>query len=204
MNIFRGFDAVEHPFSNAVVAVGSFDGVHRGHQMLFEQMTQTAAQRNGKMVVVTFEPHPRQVLRGDNRLLSTLDEKLILMDEARVENVVVVNFTQAFAALKGEDFLRDYLIAKLGMRTVFAGRGHHYGCDRQQGQELYERYGIEWKVLERLENISSTMIRDLLIEGQVARAEALLGRAYLVMEPVTDPSKIIPPITNAANGKTNL
>lgn len=192
MNVYRGFEAVERPFENAVVAVGSFDGVHRGHRMLFDEMRGEARRIGSQMVVVTFDPHPRQVLRGDNRLLSTLDEKLILMEHAGVENVVVVNFTREFASMTGEAFLRDCLIGKLGMGVVFAGLGHHYGSDRQRGEELYERYGVRWLILERLEDISSTMIRELLIQGNVARAEELLGEPYLILEPVLDPTKIIP------------
>lgn len=192
MNVYHGFEAVERPFENAVVAVGSFDGVHRGHRMLFDQMRQEARRIGSSMVVVTFDPHPRQVLRGDNRLLSTLDEKLILMEHAGVENVVVVNFTREFATMTGEVFLRDYLINKLGMGVVFAALGHHYGSDRQRGEELYERYGVRWLILERLEDISSTMIRELLVQGDVARAEELLGEPYLILEPALDPTKIIP------------
>lgn len=191
MNVFWGFQELVKPFDGgAVVAVGSFDGVHRGHRMLFEQMRAKAASIGAQAVVVTFDPHPRSVVRGDNRLLSTTPEKLILMEHAGVENVVVVPFTADFRMLSGEEFLRDMLIGRLGMRVMFAGQSHHFGHDRRQGRELCELYALEWVELERLENISSTMIRDLLCRGDIGRAEELLGESYLVLEPVTDPSKI--------------
>lgn len=193
MRIFRGIEAVREPFEGgAVVAVGSFDGVHRGHRMLFDEMRQVAAERAMQAVVVTFEPHPRSVVRGDNRLLSTLDEKLILMEHAGVENVVVVDFTPQFRLLSGEEFLRDILIGRFGLRVIFAGEGHHFGHDRRRGDELYTAYGIEYRIFDRLENISSTAIRDLISSGDMKRAEELLGEPYLVLEPVIDPTKLLP------------
>lgn len=193
MRIFRGIEAVREPFEGgAVVAVGSFDGVHRGHRMLFDEMRQVAAERAMQAVVVTFEPHPRSVVRGDNRLLSTLDEKLILMEHAGVENVVVVDFTPQFRLLSGEEFLRDILIGRFGLRVIFAGEGHHFGHDRRRGDELYTAYGIEYRIFDRLENISSTAIRDLISSGDMKRAEELLGEPYLVLEPVGEPTKLLP------------
>lgn len=193
MKVFRGFGELREPFDGgAVVAVGSFDGVHRGHRMLFERLRAEALSIGAQAVVVTFDPHPRSVVRGDNRLLSTTPEKLILLDHAGVENVVVVPFTAEFRMLSGEEFLRDMLIERLGMRVMFAGESHHFGHDRRSGRDLCALYGVKWVELERLENISSTMIRDLIECGDLARAEELLGEPYLVLEPVTDPSKIVP------------
>ncbi|MEG1037465.1 MAG: FAD synthase [Mucinivorans sp.] len=193
MRVFRGFDSVGSQFaSGTVVAVGSFDGVHRGHRLLFRQMLDLAAERGLQMVVVTFDPHPRSVVKGCNRLLSTLDEKLVLMEHAGVANVVVVNFTAEFRMLTGEEFLRDYLIARLGLRVIFAGEGHHFGHDRRRGDELYALYNIDRVLIDRLDGISSTMIRDLIARGAMAEAEALLGEPYLVIEPVTDPMKMLP------------
>ncbi|MEG0602000.1 MAG: FAD synthetase family protein [Mucinivorans sp.] len=197
MRVFKGFDALEAPFAGgAVAAVGSFDGVHRGHRFLFDQMRRLAAQRSMQMVVVTFDPHPRRVTKGSNRLLSTLDEKLILMEHAGVENVVVVHFDEQFMRLTGEEFLRDYLIARLGLRVIFASEGHHFGHDRRSGEDLYPHYKIECVKLARLEGISSTMIRELIEQGRMAQAEELLGEPYLILSPIEDSTKLLPPKTS--------
>lgn len=197
MLVFRGFGAVERPEGGAVVAVGSFDGVHRGHRWLIEQMNQEADRLGALPVVVTFDPHPRTVLRGENRLLSTLDEKLELLQEAGARAVVVVEFTRAFAAQTGEAFFKNELVDQLGLKMIFSGQGHRFGSDRRSGDELYQKYGIEWRLLERIEEISSTRIRDLIQQGSMTQAEALLGRPYLIHTPVENPFKLLPPISRS-------
>ena len=192
MRVFRGFEAYEPLGCGSVAAVGSFDGVHRGHRWLIDRMNGQADRLGADAVVVTFEPHPREVLRGTNRLLSTLDEKLQLLEEAGARTVVVVDFTREFAARTGEEFFRNDLIQKLGLRTIFAGEGHHFGSDRRSGADLYEQYGVEWRLLERIDGISSTQIRDLIEQGRTAEAEALLGREYLIRRPVDNPFKLLP------------
>lgn len=194
MQVFRGFDTVVRPDAGSVVAVGSFDGVHRGHRWLIEQMNAEADRLGALAVVVTFEPHPRTVLRGENRLLSTIDEKLELLQEAGARAVVVVEFTRAFAAQSGETFFKECLIDRLNLQMIFAGQGHHFGSDRRSGAELYQQYGIAWRQLDRMDQISSTAVRDLIEQGRMEQAEALLGHPYLIHLPVENPHKLLPPI----------
>lgn len=193
MQIFRGFEAVEKPAGGSVVAVGSFDGVHRGHKWLIEQLNCQADRLGALAVLVTFEPHPRTVLRGENRLLSTIDEKLELLEQAGARAVVVVEFTHQFAARTGEEFFRDDLIQKLGLRVIFAGQGNHFGSDRRSGAELYEQYGVSRQLLERIDGISSTQVRDLIEKGQIEQAEQLLGHPYLIHTPIENRFKLLPP-----------
>lgn len=175
MQLFRGFDTVVRPAGGSVVTVGSFDGVHRGHRWLIEQMNQEADRLGALAVVVTFDPHPRTVLRGEERLLSTIDQKIELLEQAGARAVVVVEFTRAFATQTGAVFFKDYLIDRLGLQMIFSGEGNHFGSDRRLAVDLSREYGVSYRELERMEGISSTRIRDLLESGRLDEAALLLG-----------------------------
>lgn len=197
MQVHYGFDALPE-FRETAVAVGSFDGVHRGHRLLIRELTDIArrdlAAEGGESVVVTFDPHPRFVLKGENRLLSTLSEKLELLAETGVGHVVVVHFTPEFSRIDSETFTRDYLKGLLKARTVLSGEGHHFGHNRSGSAEELERDGIHTANLGRYENISSTSIRAAIEAGDMAAAAYMLGGAYLIHTAKPhDPTKLLPP-----------
>lgn len=196
MQIHYGFETLP-PLHRTAVAVGSFDGVHRGHRLLIQQLNHIAHHDlapEGESVVVTFDPHPRQVLKGDNRLLSTLPEKLELLAETEIDHVVVVHFTPEFSRIDSETFTRDYLKGKLHAEVVLSGEGHHFGHNRSGTTAQLERDGIHTAHLGRFENISSTAIRAAIEAGDMATAAEMLGGPYLILTtPPHDATKLLPP-----------
>lgn len=163
-----------------IVTVGSFDGVHRGHQHLLQRLVGTARREGLQSVVLTFAPHPRIVLgRGEGlQQLTTEAEKAAWLGHYGVDAMVVWPFTRDFAALSGEEFVRDILQAQLHARVLVAGYNHHFGHDRlaaaslqveQLRVELVDRYDVEGR------HVSSTEIRRHLAAGEWAQAEELLG-----------------------------
>ena len=187
MRICYGFDSLPR-LKAPVVTIGSFDGVHRGHADLVGYLVRRAQEVGGESVVVTFSPHPREVLlRGGGeefRLLTTTERKAELLRELGVDVMVVVEFTPDFASLSSEEFVRDYLCAKLGLHTLVVGYNHRFGHDRggvapDHFERLAEKYGFEvLRVPEYRfdgEKISSSVVRRLLSEGEVQKAENLLG-----------------------------
>lgn len=192
MKVFYGFDNLPS-ITCPVVSIGSFDGVHRGHRLLIGQMNELARERGGESVIITFDPHPRQLLRGENRLLSTIDEKLELLGETAVDNVIVVNFTLEFSRIPYHDFIENYIVALLHAKVLIVGQGHHFGHNRQGSVDVFSEYGIETRRLERYEDISSTQVREVIEGGDMAAAGALLGaKGYLIHLPLTDDSKLLP------------
>lgn len=191
MKIHYGFDSIEH-IANPVVTVGSFDGVHHGHRMLVDYLSQLAKECDGESVVITFDPHPRQVIKGETRLLSTLSEKLILLAQTPVDHVIVVNFTVEFSKISHAVFVDEYLLGKLGARLVVTGEGHSFGHNKRGNSDTIKELGVDNRFLNRIDNISSTAIRSAIMAGRMSEAATLLGGGYLVELPVTDTHKLMP------------
>jgi riboflavin kinase/FMN adenylyltransferase len=152
------------------VAIGSFDGVHRGHRHILD-----LARAVGPTTVVTFWPHPRLVLGNRVELLSTLERRLELLEAAEVEEVLVVPFTPEVAALTAEQFADDVL-RRIGATVVVVGEGFRFGRGAAGDSALLQRLGFEVRAASLLEGVSSTRIRTLLRDGDVAGAARLLGR----------------------------
>jgi riboflavin kinase/FMN adenylyltransferase len=153
------------------VAIGTFDGVHLGHQAVIR----AAIAAGDRPTVVTFDPHPRTVLGNRVELLAMLDRRLELLAAAGAEDVLVVGFTPEIAALAPADFVRDYLLA-LGTRTVVAGAGFRFGRARGGDLELCRSLGLETLEVPLVEGVSSSLIRQRAHEGDVRGAASLLGR----------------------------
>ena len=152
------------------VAIGSFDGVHRGHRHILE-----TARAVGPTTVVTFWPHPRLVLGNRVELLSTLERRLELLEAAEVEEALVVGFTPEVAALTAEQFADDVL-RRIGTTVVVVGEDFRFGRGAAGDSALLRRLGFEVRAASLLEGVSSTRIRTLLREGDVVGAAGLLGR----------------------------
>lgn len=180
MRVFHGFDTLPQ-FVRPAVTVGSYDGVHLGHRALIGRLVAEARANGGESIVLTFEPHPRITLgRAEGlRLLTTLDEKLSLLAEQGVDNVIVIPFDRTFSALSGEEFVNDYLIGRVGAETLVAGFNHRFGHDRIDCEALAAPGRLKVVKVEPCSvggmNVSSTKIRRLLEEGKIAEAELLLG-----------------------------
>jgi riboflavin kinase / FMN adenylyltransferase len=161
----------ELPPAERTVAIGSFDGVHRGHRRVLE----TALDSSDQVTVVTFWPHPRLVLGNRVDLLSTLERRLELLGESGIDEVLVVEFTPELAGESPEEFAESVLRG-IGARTIVAGENFRFGRGAAGDLKLLERLGFAVRTVPLLEGVSSTGIRALLHEGDVVAAAALLGR----------------------------
>jgi riboflavin kinase / FMN adenylyltransferase len=161
----------ELPAARRAAAVGTFDGVHRGHLRVVE-----AARAAGlRSAVVTFDPHPRAVLGSRVELLATLERRLELLEEAGVEDVLVLRFDEGLAALRASEFAEQVLRA-IGAEVVTAGETFRFGQGREGDLGLLSELGFDVRRVPLLENVSSSRIRELVHAGETERAAALLGR----------------------------
>ena len=179
-----------------VVATGFFDGVHLGHRFLIERLIDEAHRRGTQSLIVTFWPHPRNVLQNearDFRLLSSMQEKKALLQEMGVDRVEVLEFTRAFSSLTMREYIRQVLIGRFGAKCLVLGYDNRMGCDchntdeladiaREEGLEVIRVGVVKSGCLERRDAqtgfISSTRIRNALAEGRVEDAASMLGRPY--------------------------
>ena len=186
-----GEEAVPARLRGGVVAIGNFDGIHRGHQAVLERALEEARQRDVPALVLTFEPHPRKVFRPDIPLfvLTPPHVKARLIEALGFDGVVERPFTRAFSSQSAEDFVTAILQDQLGISHVVTGFDFHFGKNRQGGpaflMESGERHGFGVTLVdafrdEGTEIISSSRIRELLSEGEAAEAAGLLGYRYTV------------------------
>ena len=169
MNVARTPAELER--TDRAVAIGTFDGVHRGHRSVIE----AAIGAGPRPTVITFQPHPRTVFGNRVELLSTLDRRLELLAESGVEETLVVEFTPELAALTPGEFAERYLAA-IGARVVVAGAGFRFGHKRSGDLETLRQLGFDAREVPLVEGVSSTEIRRLAAAGLVAEAATLLGR----------------------------
>lgn len=190
MRVHYSFDEVSD-IVRPVVTIGSFDGVHAGHLVMLREVDRVAQSIEGSRVVVTFSPHPREVLPGGGNieLLTTPPEKIALLEAADVDDLIVARFSPNFAARTAEEFVRDFLVGRLHLHTLVVGYNHRFGSDgRQTPSDHFERlgklYGFDVVRCSALTNnggkISSTVIRGLLSNGDLDGAAEMLGHRYFV------------------------
>ncbi|HZC74831.1 MAG TPA: riboflavin biosynthesis protein RibF [Gaiellaceae bacterium] len=169
MNVAR--EPAELTEARRAAAVGTFDGVHRGHVRVIE-----AARRAGlRTSVVTFDPHPRAVLGGQVQPLATLQRRLELLEGAGVEDVLVLRFDEELAALSAEEFA-ERMLRSIGAETVAAGETFRFGRGREGDLALLERLGFDVRRVPLMENVSSSRVRELVGAGEIERGATLLGR----------------------------
>lgn len=170
---------------NAVVTIGTFDGVHIGHQVILKNLVSKAKEIGGESVVVTFYPHPRQVLSNDSciRFISTQEEKIRHLEALGIDNLIIIKFTKEFANTSSEDFIRNYIVKNIHPAVLIIGYDHHFGNNRQGDFEMLYQLGntchfnVEKIQEQDIENvaISSTKIRHFLENGDIKNANKLLG-----------------------------
>lgn len=188
MKVYRG---LEHDFSirRPVVTPGTFDGVHIGHRKIIERIQQKAKEINGESVVLTFEPHPRLVLFPEDnqlRLLTTLDEKLHLLEQAGVDHVVVIPFNLEFSRLTATSYVENILVNRLHTQCLVIGYDHQFGRNREgsieQLQKLAPKFGFEVEEIPPQDiddiKVSSTKIRNALLAGDIQTANTFLTYPY--------------------------
>jgi len=177
---------------NSIITVGTFDGVHSGHRVLIQTVLEKSRKRNGRSVVVTFDPHPREIInpgKAGIKLLSTLEERCELLSELGIDEMVVIPFDRDFSLLTSEEFVRNIIWKKIGISEFVIGYDHQFGRNREGTIETVQGIASELEfdvyVVSRQEvgdkTISSTAIRKALQElGDIDLATRLLGRPYIL------------------------
>jgi riboflavin kinase / FMN adenylyltransferase len=191
MEIFEGIENIQRSFKNPVLTIGNFDGVHRGHQALFRKSREWAEKLGGETVVLTFHPHPLQVLApGEGPLFITSHErKLELIALCGVDVTVVVPFSRKFARMSAGDFVKTLLVGRIGPKAIIVGEDYRFGYKREGDTAFLERMGDQYGfTVETVSGVqmdgtvvSSTLIRQCIQEGDLREASRLLGRPYEIV-----------------------
>lgn len=194
-------DVQDFKVNNPIVTIGSFDGVHLGHLKVIDRLRKIARDQNGETVVFTFDPHPRQILHPAEKhlhLLTTTEEKTALLEKAGVEHLIIYPFTKEFAELSYADFVRDILVGRLNLKVLVVGHDHKFGKNREGTFTMLKDLSvIHHFTVEKLDallidhlHISSTRIRNALLEGAVEKANQYLGYRFQVEGKVIEGQKL--------------
>ena len=196
MEIILGIDQLKRPLRNPVVTLGNFDGIHLGHQKIFNKVKEEASKIDGEAVVITFEPHPLKVLSPENfpPLLTPFRKKMLLIEKSGMDIVLCIQFSLAFSKTSPHDFIKDILVAKVGARKIIVGYNYHFGKGKEGDVDFLrmigQRFNIDVEVIGPLKigdtTVSSSRIRELIRDGNVDQASHLLGRDYLVIGRVVE------------------
>lgn len=188
VNVYNSID--NFPGSaNAVVTIGTFDGVHIGHQQIIRNLRKLAAETHGETVLLTFFPHPRMVLQPDDndlKLITTMVEREELLRSFGIDHLIIQPFDKQFSRISATEFVRDQLMQKIGMKTLVIGYDHHFGRNREGSykdlEEMAPVYGFRLEEInEQVINhiaVSSTKVRKALLEGDIDSANQLLGHRF--------------------------
>ena len=192
MEIVDRIENIIKPYRNSVITIGNFDGVHIGHRVLFQEVINKAKAIDGTSIVMTFEPHPLRVLKQNNNppLITLYEQKLELIESSGIDVLICVPFTLDFASLSAEEFVKDILVDRLGMKAIVIGKDYTFGKNRQGNLAFLKKYSIQmgFEVIVKdwiqpkngLERVSSTRVRKLVAAGEIADAKQLLGRNYQI------------------------
>ena len=208
MRIDYGFDTISGSV-RSVVTIGSFDGVHSGHKVLLGSLKQMAKRLNAESVIVTFDPHPRIAMgRAEGMgLLTTIEERALLLEREGIDRMVVARFDEGFRSQPYDLFVRESLVVKLGMVGMIVGYNHRLGRGNEGNYEslqpLSQECGFELECIgQHLVNgskISSTVVREVMAQGDMRAVEHLLGQRYLIIGDakegvvdITDQYKLLP------------
>jgi len=189
MKVINSLEEIKKPFSKAVITIGNFDGVHLGHQSLFQKVKERAKIIKGTSIVITFEPHPVKVLTGKHiPLITPLPRKLELIAAQGIEVTICLPFTKEFSQISAEEFVKEILIKKIGMKEIVIGYNYTFGRKREGNVELLkilgEKLGFKVHVIEPVmingQIVSSSLVRELITAGQVDKVKDFLSRYYQV------------------------
>ena len=187
MKLFSGTEDAAI-FRPTVVTLGVFDGLHIGHQLIMKTVVERARAAAAVPTVITFEPHPRAVLHPESAppLLQTFDQKIEALGVLGIEQTIVVHFDKAFSQIRAEDFLREIVVDRLQAKEVYLGRGFAFGHNREGHIDLLKRVSKDLGFLAdevpevqiHGERVSSSRIRELILQGRLNLARRMLGRPY--------------------------
>ncbi len=189
MKIIKGVDEITRDLRDSIVTIGNFDGVHLAHQKIFKRVVIEADNEKRKSVVITFDPHPKKVLHPEKRpffLITSLDEKLQLIADMGIDAVVLIKFSLELAKMTAAEFVKNILWDKLHIKKIFIGHDYSFGRGKEGNKEYLkssgDRLGFEVEVINAIKAdgipVSSTKIRDAILDGNVKLAARLLGRPY--------------------------
>lgn len=200
MQVHRDIDNLP-VFQNAVITIGTFDGVHVGHRQIINKLKVEALKIKGESVIITFHPHPRKIISSTIlgvRLINTLDEKIEVLSGLGIDHLVIVPFTDAFANQPAEDYIRNFLVEKFHPDTIIIGYDHRFGRERLGNYKLLEKaapqFGFKIKeipkhILDEIA-ISSTNIREAVLHTDIEMANRLLGYTFFFEGEVVHGNKL--------------
>ncbi len=199
MKVYRNLDTLP-PFINAVVTIGTFDGVHVGHQKIIHQLLNESKRTGGESVLITFHPHPRKIVKPHESLmqLTTMEERIELLKQLGINNMVVVPFTKDFSQQTALQYVENFLVERFHPATIIIGYDHKFGNNREGDYRMLEQYAHQFsytvqEIDEQLINdavISSTKVRAALLRGDVLYAKSLLGYDYFFKGEVIEGNKL--------------
>jgi riboflavin kinase/FMN adenylyltransferase len=195
MRVFRGIESLP-ALRNAVATMGSFDGVHCGHRELLERVMQRADELQGESVVITFDPHPRYVLgTGEGmQLLSTIEEKIFLLEQIGIDNLIIIPFTLEFSRTSPMEFIGS--LAAIGIRSMVVGYNHRFGHNKEGDFDYLSTHSGEMEITKVEQQqvaggkVSSTIIRQCIADGDMQRVEQMLARPYIIIGKVGEDGTI--------------
>jgi riboflavin kinase/FMN adenylyltransferase len=187
--------------NNAIVTIGTFDGVHYGHQKIIKRLCELAKSSGGESVILTFFPHPRMIIDPENqdlKLINTIKEKAEILANLGVDHLIITPFTRDFSNLSATEYIKNILVDTIGTKQIIVGYDHRFGKDRKGGmKELEECAALYNYTIEEIPEqdindvaVSSTKIRKSLLDGDVALAETYLGYYFSISGPVIKGDKI--------------
>jgi len=189
MQLYRNVKDIKTPFDRAVVTIGNFDGVHLGHQLLFSEVVGRAYRNGGTSVVITFDPHPLKVLRPDGiKLISSTEQKIELIRLAGIDVLVIIPFDREFAKTPAQEFVDTILVGAIGVQDLVVGYDYAFGRGREGNIDFLRKQGqlkgFPVTVVEAHHEgdmlVSSTKIRELVMDGRMRDVRKLLGRYYQI------------------------
>lgn len=214
MTKIYSLDALPQDIKNPVVTIGNFDGVHKGHQALFKMVRESAQALGGTSVVITFEPHPIKVMSPKKLkpLITMLEQKKELVVSQGIDILLLIRFTLAFSDISAGDFVKEILVKKIGIKGIVVGYDYAFGHNREGNIQLLREIGKEFDfevhevapVYAGETLVSSTSIRNLIIEGNVSEANRLLGRSYQIRGEVIEGKKRGGPLLGYATANIGL
>jgi riboflavin kinase / FMN adenylyltransferase len=199
MKVYRSLQQLP-VFTNAVVTIGTFDGVHLGHQQIIRQLCAEAKAKGGESVLISFYPHPRKIVQPERYIpeLTTLEERIELLKQQGLDNLVVVPFNKEFSQQTAQQYIKNFLVDRFHPSLIIIGYDHKFGNNREGDYRLLEKMGEEYhysvkEIPQQLRNeviVSSTKIREAIAIGDVEKANQLLGYSYFFRGYVVEGNKL--------------
>ncbi|CAN2041771.1 FMN adenylyltransferase / Riboflavin kinase [Candidatus Magnetomoraceae bacterium gMMP-15] len=194
MKLIEGIEKIIAPYKNAVITIGNFDGVHIGHQSLFHEAIEMADRIGGTSIAMTFEPHPMKVVMPDGShfpLITLYEQKVELITKTNIDVLIIASFTREFASISARKFVEDILVKRIGVKAMVVGEDYTFGRKREGNIELLKIYGeklgfevnvVQWIPIagNLIERISSTAVRNIVMNGDMETTRRMLGRYYQI------------------------